>query len=103
MLDEAEWGKQMHELKLGKHRLGSSGYRGKIPVWEKEDEDFARAGKPNPWLKMTNLQVRFFLQARYYLDRLTMEFVTEDKDVKDFEEKLVRNLPARSIAFILHI
>jgi hypothetical protein len=32
-----------------------------------------------------------------------MEFVTEDKEVKKFEEKVVGNLPARSIAFILHI
>jgi hypothetical protein len=50
-----EWGKQMHELNLGKHRLGSGGYRGNIPVCEKEDEELARVGKPNPWLKMTNL------------------------------------------------
>jgi hypothetical protein len=51
---------------------------------------------------MTNLQVRYFVRARYTLDRKTMEFVTEDDEVKKFEEKLVRNLPARSIAFILH-
>jgi hypothetical protein len=85
-----EWGRKMHELNLGAHHLGSGGYRGKIPIWEKEDEELARAGKPNPWLKMTNLQVRYFVRARYTLDRKTMEFVTEDKEVKKFEEKLVR-------------
>jgi hypothetical protein len=31
-----------------------------------------------------------------------MEFFTDDEEVKKFEEKMVRNLPARSIAFILH-
>ncbi|KAK1610052.1 hypothetical protein QYE76_033725 [Lolium multiflorum] len=84
-----EWGRQMHELNLGAHHLGSGGYRGKIPIWEKEDEELARAGKPNPWLKMTDPQVRYFVRARYTLDRNTMEFVTEHDDVRKFEEKLV--------------
>ncbi|KAK1611167.1 hypothetical protein QYE76_034840 [Lolium multiflorum] len=60
-----EWGRQMHELNLGAHHLGSGGYRGKIPIWEKEDEELARAGKPNPWLKMTDLQVREDLTKGY--------------------------------------
>ncbi|KAM0927897.1 hypothetical protein ACQ4PT_002140 [Festuca glaucescens] len=89
-----EWGQQMRVLNLGKHHLGSGGYRGKIPVWEKEDAELARLEKPNPWLKITDLHVRNFVWARYYLDKETMEFVTDDDDVKKFEEKLVRNLPA---------
>ncbi|KAK1643246.1 hypothetical protein QYE76_061051 [Lolium multiflorum] len=87
-----EWGRQMHELNLGAHHLGSGGYRGKIPIWEKEDEELARAGKPNPWLKITDLQVRYFVRARYTLDRKTMEFVTEHDDVRKFEEKLNEQL-----------
>ncbi|KAK1643394.1 hypothetical protein QYE76_061199 [Lolium multiflorum] len=86
-----EWGRQMHELNLGAHHLGSGGYRGKIPIWEKEDEELARAGKPNPWLKITDLQVRYFV-PRYTLDRKTMEFVTEHDDVRKFEEKLNEQL-----------
>jgi hypothetical protein len=39
---------------------------------------------------MTNLQVRYFVRARYTLDRNTMEFVTEDDEVKKFEKNLVR-------------
>ncbi|KAK1670025.1 hypothetical protein QYE76_058184 [Lolium multiflorum] len=87
-----EWGRQMHELNLGAHHLGSGGYRGKIPIWEKEDEELARAGKPNPWLKIADLQVRYFVRARYTLDRNTMEFVTEHDDVRKFEEKLNEQL-----------
>jgi hypothetical protein len=97
-----EWGRQMRELNIGKHHLGSCSYRGKIPVWEAEDAELARLGKLNPWLKITDLQVRYCVRARYYLDKETMEFLTNDEDMKKFEEKLVRNLPARSIAFILH-
>ncbi|KAK1631515.1 hypothetical protein QYE76_005830 [Lolium multiflorum] len=92
-----EWGRQMHELNLGAHHLGSGGYRGKIPIWEKEDEELARAGKPNPWLKMTDLQVRYFVRARYTLDRNTMEFVTEHDDVRKFEEKLNEQLAAADL------
>ncbi|KAK1678241.1 hypothetical protein QYE76_039089 [Lolium multiflorum] len=92
-----EWGRQMHELNLGAHHLGSGGYRGKIPIWEKEDEELARAGKPNPWLKMTDLQVRYFVRARYTLDRTTMEFVTEHDDVRKFEEKLNEQLAAADL------
>ncbi|KAM0917192.1 hypothetical protein ACQ4PT_009630 [Festuca glaucescens] len=89
-----EWGQQMRDLNIGKHHLGSGGYRGKLPVWEKEDAELARLGKPNLWLKITDLQVRNFVRARYYLDKETMEFVTDDDDVNKFEKKLVRNLSA---------
>jgi hypothetical protein len=41
-------------------------------------------------LKIADLQVRYFVRARYTLDRNTMEFVTEHDDVRKFEEKLVR-------------
>jgi len=89
-----EWGRQMKELNIGAHRLGSGGYRGKIPVWEKEDAELEKLRKPNPWLKIADLQLRYFVRARYYLDPVTMEFITDDPEVKKFEEKLVRNLPA---------
>ena len=84
----------MKELNIGAHGLGSGGYRGKIPVWEKEDAELEKLGKPNPWLKIADLQLRYFVRARYYLDPVTMEFITDDPEVKKFEEKLVRNLPA---------
>jgi hypothetical protein len=39
-------------------------------------------------------QIRNFVWAHYYLDKETKEFITDDDDVRKFEEKLVRNLPA---------
>jgi hypothetical protein len=89
-----EWGRQLRELNIGAHRLGSGGYRGKFPIWEKEDAELERLGKENPWLKIADLQLRHFVRARYYLDPVTKEFVTDDPDVNFFEKKLVRNFPA---------
>ncbi|KAM0878024.1 hypothetical protein ACQ4PT_035131 [Festuca glaucescens] len=96
--DEAKswtkWGQQMRDQNIGVHRLGSSGYRGKLPIWAAEDTELERLGKDNPWLKIMDLQLMYFVRACYYLDKVTMEFCTDDDDVRKFEEKLVRNLPA---------
>ena len=82
----------MQALNIGKHHLGSGGYRGKKPIWAKEDKEYERAGKENPWHKIMDEQTRNYVRSRYYLDYKTMEFVTDDPDVQAFEEKLVRNL-----------
>ena len=81
-----EWGKNMRALNLGNHHLGSGGYAGKKPVWDKEDAEVAKLGKENPWLKITDEQVRNFVRSRYYLKPGTGEFVTDYKDVLDFEK-----------------
>ena len=88
-----EWGRKMQELNIGNHRLGSDAYRGKHPIWDKEDQEMECLGKENMWNKFTDLQLMQFVRARYYLDLLTKEFVTDHQDVKDFKEELVRNLP----------
>jgi hypothetical protein len=85
-----EWGRQMRDLNIGAHHLGSGGYRGKQPVWDKEDRELQRLGKDNPWLKITDEQIRNFVRSRYKLDWATGEFVTEDEAVKAFEKCLVR-------------
>ena len=66
-----EWGKTMREKNIGNHRLGSGRYRGKQPIWDKEDAELERLGKENPWHKITDLQIRQFVRARYYLDPVT--------------------------------
>jgi hypothetical protein len=80
----------MRDLNIGAHHLGSGGYRGKQPVWDKEDRELQRLGKDNPWLKITDEQIRNFVRSRYKLDWATGEFVTEDEAVKAFEKCLVR-------------
>ena len=87
-----EWGKKMRDMNLGNHHLGSGGYRGKQPIWDKEDAEVLRQGKTNPWHQITDEQVRNFVRSRYYLNKETGEFVTDDDDVKKFEKVLVRNL-----------
>ena len=32
-----KWGKDMREQNIGNHHCGSGGYRGKKPIWDKED------------------------------------------------------------------
>ena len=93
-----EWGKSMRELNIGNHRLGNGGYRGKQPVWEKEDAIVAKMGKENMWNKFTDEQVRNFVRSRYYLNEATGEFVTDDDDVRTFEKLLVRNLISADIS-----
>ena len=99
-----KWGKDMRDQNIGNHRLGIRGYRGKQPIWDKEDAELERLGKENPWKKITDEQVRNFVRSRYYLDKKTGEFVIDDLEVKDFEKYLVRNLItvniSKSIALI---
>ncbi|MEI4920527.1 hypothetical protein Q8G81_33745, partial [Klebsiella pneumoniae] len=41
------WGKRLRDQNIGNHRLGSGGYIGIKPIWEKEDTEIRRLGKPN--------------------------------------------------------
>ena len=50
-----DWGGKMRDLNIGTQHCGSGGYRGKEPVWEKEDKEIERLGKENPWHKITDL------------------------------------------------
>jgi hypothetical protein len=69
-------------------------------VWAKEDTEYARLGKENPWHKFTDEQVMQFVRARYYLHPDLKEFVTDDDDVRKFQKTMVRNLPRISIESI---
>ena len=48
--------------------------------------------------KITDEQTRFLVRSRYYLDKTTGEFVTDDEAVKDFEKYLVRYLITADIS-----
>ena len=50
-----EWGRKMRDQNIGVQHCGSGGYRGKQPVWDKEDREIERLGKENPWHKITDL------------------------------------------------
>ena len=82
----------MRELNICKHHCGSGGYQGKQKVWDKEDVEYERLGKDNPWYKITDIQTRNYVRSRYFLNWKTGEFVTNDLAIQAFEKKLVRNL-----------
>ena len=69
---------------MGKHRLGSRGYLGKRPIWDKEDAEHEAAGLPDPFMKFTNPLERVFITARYkwykekkifYMDKITRKLI----------------------------
>lgn len=99
-LDSA-WGKRLYDQNIGHHRLGSGGYRAAQEIWDKEDAELRRLGKPNRWDRFTDPQVRNFVRARYFLCPITKEFKTEDPAVQDFEKLLVRHLPRISVVHII--
>ena len=88
----------MRELNLGNHKLGSGGYAGKKPIWDKDYAEIARLGIENIWHKIMDEQVRNFVRSRYYLKPGTGEFVTDYQEVKDLEKMLVRNLITADIS-----
>ncbi|KAK1604963.1 hypothetical protein QYE76_028636 [Lolium multiflorum] len=73
------WGKEMRELNIGNHNLGSRGYEGKEPYWAKEDEAYVNADIENPWLKYKDPLERRFIRSRYHKKKLTGELVTDPK------------------------
>lgn len=60
------WGKEMRELNIGNHNLGSRGYEGNEPYWAKEDEAYRNTGIENPWLKYKDPLERRFIRSRYH-------------------------------------
>jgi hypothetical protein len=94
---KSKWGKDMRELNIGNHNLGPGGYRGKEPIWDKQDADLLAKGKENPFTRFDDKQVRNFVRARYRQDPKTKEFTVDPKaeqKVKLFEGYLVSNTPA---------
>ncbi|KAK1602665.1 hypothetical protein QYE76_037218 [Lolium multiflorum] len=77
------WVKEMRELNIGNHNLGSRGYEGKEPYWAKEDEAYVNVGIENPWLKYKDPLERRFIRSRYHKKKLTGELVTDPKVVTD--------------------
>ena len=83
----------MRELNLGNHRLGRGGYRGKQPVWDKEDAEYAAAGIPNPFQQYKDdPQTEFFVRSRSYKDKATSKIIIDPK-IQEFTTAVVSSLP----------
>ena len=92
-LDMREWGKDLQAKNIGSHKLGSRGYLGKQPVWDKQDAEWARLNIKNPFEEFTDPQERAFIRARFGPDKETGVLVTDPK-TENFVKKLVINLPS---------
>jgi hypothetical protein len=51
------WGKKMHNQNISHRHLESGSYKRIQPVWDMEDTELIRLGKPNMFDKFTDLQV----------------------------------------------
>lgn len=89
-------GKEMYAMNIGKHRLGSGGYRTAIPKWRKEDEKAASEGKAPPFAQIAEPQANYFVRARCKKVKGSSIDYEEPTDPKlqDFMRHYVSNLHA---------
>ena len=61
--------KELQQSNTRNQCLGSRGYLGKRPIWDKEDAKREAAGIPDPYAEFTDPQERDFIRARYKWDK----------------------------------
>ncbi|KAM3206169.1 hypothetical protein ACQJBY_061691 [Aegilops geniculata] len=77
-----KWGKEMRARNIGHHTLGSRGYPGKKPKWDKQDAEFAAAGIPNPFKEFENPRENDYIRGRCKYDEETKTWVLDEKTAK---------------------
>ena len=87
------WGKQQQGLNIGVHKLGSRGYAGKEPVWERQDARWAELGITNIFEEFKDPFERRIIRARYWPDKDTGVLIT-DSLTYQLQDELVINLHA---------
>ena len=92
----SERGKEMYAMNIGKHRLGSGGYRTAIPKWQKEDQKVVSEGKAPPFAQIAEPQANYFVRAQCKKVKGCSTDYEEPSDVKvqDFVRHYVSNLHA---------
>lgn len=101
-------GKELYELNIGTHHLGSGGYRAAMPKWEKEDAAAREKGETPPFADIADVHAHNFVRARFSKPKGSSEYSSEPSGpsgpkVKDFMDKYVSNLHAsRLIAFTIN-
>jgi hypothetical protein len=61
--------KMLCQKNVHNHRLGTTGYEGKLKQWEAEDVDLSSKGIPNPWDNCPEGRHKWWLRARSKLVR----------------------------------
>ena len=86
--------KGLQQRNTGNQRLGSRGYLGKRPIWDKEDTKCAAAGIPDPYAEFTDPQERDFIRARYKWDKEKKVWYTDQITRKLIRLLVIILLPA---------
>ena len=86
--DKSKHFKDLQAKNIAPHRLGTRGYTGKRPKWDKEDAERERLQQADPFAEFTDPQERDFIRARYTKVKETGEWVT-DEATRDFIRLLV--------------
>jgi hypothetical protein len=81
------WGKKMRELNKLDHKLGSCGYLGKKPKWDKEDAAAIAAGKEPPFSFIEAGRGRDFVRACASYDKVTGEPVFKSTKLVEVRDK----------------
>ena len=89
-------GKEMKELNIGNHHLGSGGYRAATKKWAAEDKAAIDRGEQPPFAHITEEQTKNFVRARCEKPKKGSSTYSEPKDekVQAFMRNYVSNLNA---------
>jgi hypothetical protein len=93
---KSQRGKQLRDMNIGTHHLGSGGYKVAVPKWEKEDAEAIARGETPPFHDITDPQAHYFVRARFPKPKGSSSYSLEPAGptagkVKDFMEKYVSN------------
>ena len=87
-------GKELYAMNIGRHHLGSGGYRTAVPKWAKEDAAAIARGEEPPFAGITEPQAKNFVRARCQKPKGSASYsAPADQKVKNFIEFYVSPVP----------
>ena len=86
----------MRSKTLSNHTLGSRGFVGKKPKWDKQDATLAAKGDPNPFSQFKDELEYNYVRARFHYDEKTGSFSTDHQTKKLMEELSKQHAEAES-------
>ena len=96
VISHSTWGKDMRSKTLSNHTLGSRGFVGKKPKWDKQDAILAAKGDPNPFSQFKDELEYNYVRARFHYDEKTGSFSADHQTKKLMEELSKQHAEAKS-------
>lgn len=90
---KSQQGKELRAKNKWPHHLGSRGFPGKKPKWDKEDAALIAAGKPVPFPDIVQERARNYLRARSVPDPVTGSPAITDPELQEVAARLVKSQP----------